>query len=158
GLEGMKNAAKVIKTLVEALPAEKSHFWRDLAFKPYNGDSGKFVGGLYYYEASDLERFLGAYWKKYLDHLRVEAKAAAKAVPAEYPYWHVLKDTEKPVNARVEIRGDASNPGEEAPRRFLAILSAGEPAPFRKGSGRLELAEAIASAGNPLTARVMVNR
>ena len=29
---------------------------------------------------------------------------------------------------------------------------------FRKGSGRLELAESIASARNPLTARVMVNR
>ena len=30
--------------------------------------------------------------------------------------------------------------------------------PFRQGSGRLELARAIASPGNPLTARVMVNR
>jgi hypothetical protein len=32
------------------------------------------------------------------------------------------------------------------------------PKPFTKGSGRLELAEAIASPQNPLTARVMVNR
>jgi hypothetical protein len=158
GLEGMKNADRVIATLVEALPAGKTYLWRDLASKPYSGDSGKFVGGLYYYDAKDLERFLGSYWKKYLDHLRAEVKAAEKAAPAAYPYWHVLKDREKPVDARVAIRGDVSNPGEEAPRRFLAILSADEPAPFRKGSGRLELAEAIASAGNPLTARVMVNR
>src|SRR5262249_37885989 len=40
---------------------------------------------------------------------------------------------------------------------FLCILG-GEGKPFTKGSGRLELAEAIASANNPLTARVLVNR
>jgi hypothetical protein len=38
------------------------------------------------------------------------------------------------------------------------VLSTGEPLPFQKGSGRLELAEAIASKSNPLTARVIVNR
>ena len=38
------------------------------------------------------------------------------------------------------------------------VLCDGEPHPFEKGSGRLELAEAIADARNPLTARVMVNR
>jgi hypothetical protein len=37
-------------------------------------------------------------------------------------------------------------------------LCNGEPARFTKGSGRLELAEAISSAENPLTARVMANR
>ena len=34
----------------------------------------------------------------------------------------------------------------------------GRAQPFTKGSGRLELAEAIADPANPLTARVMVNR
>jgi hypothetical protein len=48
--------------------------------------------------------------------------------------------------------------GEVAPRRFLQILSKAEPKPFLRGSGRLELAEAIASPDNPLTARVMANR
>src|SRR5262249_22337001 len=37
-------------------------------------------------------------------------------------------------------------------------LCDGEPAHFKKGSGRLEFAESIASPKNPLTARVMVNR
>ena len=44
-----------------------------------------------------------------------------------------------------------------APRRNLSILS-GQPARFTKGSGRLELVESIVDPGNPLTARVIVNR
>ncbi len=46
--------------------------------------------------------------------------------------------------------------GDEVPRRFLSVLSDGEPAPYAKGSGRLELAETIAQ--HPLAARVAVNR
>jgi hypothetical protein len=42
-------------------------------------------------------------------------------------------------------------------RKFLSFFSP-EPKPFTKGSGRLELAESIASPQNPLTARVAVNR
>ena len=62
------------------------------------------------------------------------------------------------VNPRVFKRGNPGNPGEEVSRRFLTVLSGGKPEPFKNGSGRLELARAIASKDNPLTARVMVNR
>ena len=62
------------------------------------------------------------------------------------------------VNPRVFKRGNPGSPGEEVPRRFLAVLSGGKPEPFKNGSGRLELARAIASKDNPLTPRVMVNR
>jgi hypothetical protein len=48
--------------------------------------------------------------------------------------------------------------GDEAPRQFLKLLSGDTQVPFAHGSGRLELARAIASRENPLTARVMVNR
>ncbi len=40
----------------------------------------------------------------------------------------------------------------------MEILAGEKRQPFAKGSGRLELAEAIASKENPLTARVLVNR
>ena len=57
----------------------------------------------------------------------------------------------------VLIRGNAETPGAKVPRRFLTVLG-GDQSPFQHGSGRLELAHAIASPDNPLTARVMVNR
>ena len=55
-------------------------------------------------------------------------------------------------------RGSPSQPGPEVPRRFLEVLSGPDRPAFRTGNGRLELARAIASPDNPLTARVMVNR
>jgi len=70
----------------------------------------------------------------------------------------VVTEKPQPVNSPVFIRGEARSPGEMVPRRFLELFSGGEPKPFTKGSGRLELAEAIANKTNPLTARVMVNR
>jgi hypothetical protein len=58
----------------------------------------------------------------------------------------------------VQIRGNPARPGAVVPRRFLAVLSPGEPRPFQKGSGRRELARAIVTEGGPLAARVIVNR
>lgn len=69
-----------------------------------------------------------------------------------------LVDRSQPHNARVFIRGNPGNPGPEVPRRFLEVLSAETSVLFTNGSGRLELARAIASPENPLTARVLVNR
>jgi cytochrome c553 len=58
----------------------------------------------------------------------------------------------------VFVRGNPARPGPVVPRRFLAVLSAGEPRPFRDGSGRRELADAIVTDAAGLTARVFVNR
>jgi hypothetical protein len=78
--------------------------------------------------------------------------------PAAPPRAMVLVDSPRPMTPRVFRRGNPNNPGEEVQRHFLTVLSGPEPKPFQKGSGRLELAQAIASKSNPLTARVMVNR
>ena len=76
----------------------------------------------------------------------------------------------------VFLRGDCNRPGETVPRRYLEVLSMVQsphpnplPAELERGrmipevfassgSGRLELADRIASPTNPFTARVMVNR
>jgi len=70
----------------------------------------------------------------------------------------VLQDAEKPFDPYVFLRGKKSNEGPKVPRQFLAVLTEGERKPFEHGSGRLDLAYAIASEDNPLTARVFVNR
>lgn len=74
------------------------------------------------------------------------------------PRAMALADNNNPGDARVLKRGNPGTPGDVAPRRFLEVLSKPEDKPFTKGSGRLELAQSIASPENPLTARVMVNR
>jgi len=58
----------------------------------------------------------------------------------------------------VLIRGEADNKGPMAPRQFLEVLAGPNRQTFKRGSGRLELAQAIADPKNPLTARVIVNR
>lgn len=70
----------------------------------------------------------------------------------------VLYDKPQPVQPVVFVRGNPANRGAAVPRQFLSILSGPERKPFTKGSGRLEMARAIASPTNPLTARVAVNR
>jgi hypothetical protein len=62
-----------------------------------------------------------------------------------------------PRDAQVLGRGEIDKPGQTVPRGFLQVLAT-EPTKIKEGSGRLELANWIASPENPLTARVMANR
>ncbi|HWA96902.1 MAG TPA: DUF1553 domain-containing protein [Pirellulales bacterium] len=70
----------------------------------------------------------------------------------------MLVDKAKPVvNQAVFVRGDPLRKGETVQRHFLRVLDPSTK-PFTHGSGRKDLAEAIADPKNPLTARVLVNR
>jgi hypothetical protein len=79
----------------------------------------------------------------------------SKASP---PYADILEDKPQLYNPRVFRRGNSANKGEEVPRQFVGFLAGPDRTPFTDGSGRLELAKAVASPKNPLTARVWVNR
>jgi cytochrome c553 len=71
----------------------------------------------------------------------------------------VMVDKSSPRNSNLLLRGQAGTPGGVVPRGFLSILGEdGKRMEFTSGSGRLELAKAIASNDNPLTPRVLVNR
>ncbi len=78
--------------------------------------------------------------------------------PGAPPRAMAMVDKDKPYNVQVFIRGSTDNRGPEVPRQFPEVLAGATRKPFSKGSGRLEMAEAITSTNNPLTARVLVNR
>jgi hypothetical protein len=89
--------------------------------------------------------------RKAVEKWRIEGTAAP-------PRAHVLVDALKPYDPYVFLRGNPNNRGESVPRRFLSVLAGPNARPFQHGSGRLDLARAIADRKNPLTARVLVNR
>jgi hypothetical protein len=89
-----------------------------------------------------------------LAQMRAELELIRKTVPAKPPEVHVVVGGGKAM--RVYIRGNPTQQGEPAPKGFLQVLF--NKTGIGKEFGRLELAGAIASKENPLTARVIVNR
>ncbi len=84
------------------------------------------------------------------DHLAQTAHAPRRA--------HTLVERPVPREPSIFLRGDPARRGDAVPRRFLQALAGDAQAPFGPAGGRLELAQAIVRADNPLTARVLVNR
>ena len=103
--------------------------------------------------------------QKEIDVFKVELGRLRKEAPPPLPMAHVISGGGTAM--RVNIRGNVERLGEPAPPGYLRILA---PLPLGEGPGvrvpdakttkftRLELADAIASPRNPLTARVIVNR
>jgi len=105
-----------------------------------------------------LRRQLDTPAQQKLRALRRKVEELDATHPGSPPRAMALVDNSSPYNPRVFVRGNANNHGPEVPRQFLEVLAGEKRQPFQKGSGRLELAQAIASTNNPLTARVIVNR
>lgn len=104
-----------------------------------------------------VEGMLDEAAKQQLTVVKMDVESAKKAAPQRYPFAHSLTEGQ-PADMKLHIRGSATQTGAEVPRRSLEILSPDKSGRFTAGSGRLELARAIASPDNPLTARVIVNR
>ncbi len=89
--------------------------------------------------------------------LRAELERLRKDAPPKYPFAHAVTDSGSK-DMHVALRGDLRKRGPLVPRRFLTIVAGDDSPRWSEGSGRLDLARAIASDDNPLTARVIVNR
>jgi cytochrome c553 len=120
------------------------------------GDQQKMINDLRN-KARNEERKLTPDEQKQTDEWNQKLAALKKAAPPMYESAHTLRDSGS-ADMKIALRGDLRKQGEVAPRRFLQLLSSADAAHFTKGSGRLELADAVASPDNPLTARVIVNR
>ncbi len=95
--------------------------------------------------------------KQRVKEMQAELEKLKKSAPPAPPMAHALAEA-APADMHVYVRGNPAQQGDVAPRRFLRVLAGDDPPHFTKGSGRLELANDIASKDNPLTARVIVNR
>lgn len=89
---------------------------------------------------------------------KLESLFLAQAYRGAPPRAQSVEDAESPKPGYVFLRGKPENRGETVQPQFLQILAGDERKAFTNGSGRWELAQAIADRRNPLTARVMVNR
>ena len=148
---------------LKSLEPDRMHLWTDVFStdlrEPTDMAAATQQGGrpgLLVFNGWTLERWLGADRRRYLEDLRADIAAMRKALPDKYAYVHGVGDIEKPVEQKFHIRGNPMREGDPVPRRFLQVLSASDPRPLTRGSGRLDLAEAILE--QPITARVAVNR
>ena len=78
--------------------------------------------------------------------------------PATPPRAMAMYDKKRPSNSSVMINGDPRKRGVVVQRRFIEFFNNVNSNIFTNGSGRLELAMAIANPKNPLTPRVAVSR
>lgn len=92
------------------------------------------------------------------DYYSLYGVFANSVEPKDAPAPLRLEDADKISEPVVFVRGKPGNRGPRVPRRFLTVLDGKDAEPFTTGSGRLELADKIAAADNPLTSRVLVNR
>ena len=96
--------------------------------------------------------------KENLKKLENELKGLQKQNP-QSPQVIAVEDHKSPDDIHIAIRGNVHNKGEKTKRGFIEVINRGPIPTIEKGSsGRLQLANWIASKDNPLTARVFVNR
>ena len=153
----VEDICHICELTLEPIAREKYILWLDLfGATDLTNSFMKEDYGLFRLQKEKLESTLEGEWKTYLTTLRSRLEGLKSRSPSAYAYIHGMADSPRPGDSRIHVRGNPYDLGETTPRRFLTVLGNGRSQPLDQGSGRLQLAEAIA--GHPLSARVMVNR
>ena len=109
-------------------------------------------------EKGDLDRYMTDEEKGTRSSLKSDVDFVRETKPTSFRRAMVMYDRSSPSDAHVFIRGSSGRPGKKVPRQSPLLVAASNRKPVEAGSGRLELANDIASPRNPLTARVIANR
>jgi hypothetical protein len=116
-------------------------------------------------EGEARDRALPADFRERSAGLREELEQLRKKPAVEIPRGVVIQEGGPPEtphagfqDAPVYLRGNHTRPGKIVPRGVPKVIAGARPPVIQAGSGRRELAQWLADAENPLTARVMVNR
>ena len=153
---------------LETLERERFNLYMDMFRRDLDNELDTFfpAPGLFRFRGWGLERQLGRVAMDHVAAMREQIDELEEDLP-DLPFAMGVRDKEPEdlTDIGLHIRGSPTNLGEAVPRGFLTVLSpegsagtdgAAGAEPFTEGSGRLELAEAIAA--HPITARVIVNR
>jgi Protein of unknown function (DUF1549)/Protein of unknown function (DUF1553)/Planctomycete cytochrome C len=150
----------------KALPDEQNNFWTEIfqrelkdaedpaAMMAAGGRQG--TPGVLMFRGWGLESRSGADAQAHLKNIQADLDAARKKFEPFYPFIHGVKDSGKPLDIPLALRGNPETPGAEVPRHFLSVFADNEPAALNQGSGRMQLAEEIVK--QPIAMRVMANR
>lgn len=145
---------------LRSMAKDRTALYRDVFVVDLRTDSfipgQRSTPGLLRFRGWSLEQRLGADRRATIDVMRKSIEAAEKAMPPKYAYVHGVRDLPEVTDLKVHVRGNPMRLGDTVPRGFMTVLSPGERATFSKGSGRLELAQAILA--EPIALRVIVNR
>lgn len=97
--------------------------------------------------------------KQRIKQLTAEIADLEDKTPTSNEPVMAVRDIRSPADVAVNLRGEVDQLGPVVPRGIPVVLATGRSPRFdTQQSGRMQLANWIASKDNPLTARVMVNR
>lgn len=92
-------------------------------------------------------------------HTLSRKKKPKNIYPPGTPLAMGVREKKKPVDCKINIKGESKKLGPSVPRGFLSACKIEQPPQITaKSSGRLQLAEWLTSSDHPQTSRVMVNR
>ena len=144
---------------LETMERERLNLYTDVYRRDLDNTLDTFfpAPGLLRFRGWGLERQLGRVAADHVEAMRARIEELEEALP-DLPFVMGVQDKapEDLADIRLHVRGSPTDLGEEVPRGFVTVLAGEDAAPFGEGSGRLQLAEAVAS--HPLAARVIVNR
>jgi mono/diheme cytochrome c family protein len=144
---------------LETMDRERFNLYLDVFRSDLDNELDTFFPqpGLLRFRGWGLERQLSRVAADHVAAMREEIEKLKEELP-DLPFVMGVAEKEPAdiTDIALHIRGSPTNLGGQVPRSFVHVLSGKDPQRFIEGSGRLELAEAIAA--HPITARVIVNR